>query len=73
MAKLETIAAIPTGAVLMYALDPAQGRRRRARMRDASRHWIRIGTRTFVRRELERDHAVGAANKTPGPSGHARG
>ena len=68
MAKLGAIAAIATGAALMYALDPVQGRRRRARIRDASRHWIRIGARTFEKKiddASNRVHGLSVRFRTP--------
>lgn len=68
MAKLGAIAAIATGAALMYALDPAQGRRRRARIRDASRHWIRAGTRRFEKKIEDagnRIHGASVRFRTP--------
>jgi hypothetical protein len=50
MAKLGYAAAIAVGVVLMYALDPDRGRRRRAQMRDASRHLVRSSIRLAEKR-----------------------
>jgi osmotically-inducible protein OsmY len=50
------------GTGLMFFLDPARGRRRRALVRDQAVHWARVGAETFGAKQRDAAHrATGIA------------
>jgi uncharacterized membrane protein len=58
MSRLSIFAALAAGAALMYELDPAQGRRRRARLRDETDHFTKITARGMQRGLDDASHRI---------------
>lgn len=58
MSRLSIFAALAAGAALMYELDPAQGRRRRARLRDETDHFTKVAARGVQRGIDDASHRV---------------
>jgi uncharacterized membrane protein len=72
MGKLGYGAALAVGAALMYGLDPNQGRRRRARLRDEADHIAHAAVRSAnkaVEDASHRVHGIGARLRSLGSSG----
>jgi uncharacterized membrane protein len=72
MGKLGYGAALAVGAALMYGLDPNQGRRRRARLRDEADHLAHAAVRSAnkaVEDASHRVHGVGARLRSLAGSG----